>query len=151
MVVDYSSAFNTIIPDLVHSKLTYLNIHPLLCSWITDFLTNRTQYVMLGPHLSQPRTVNTGAPQGCVLCPLLFSLYTNDCTSGDPSVKTIKYADDTTIIGLISNSDESAYRREVSLLESWCAVSNLELNINKTVASAKSPRLILLWSLTIHP
>lgn len=133
LFVDYSSAFNTIIPDLLHSKLNHLNIHPLLCSWITDFLTNRTQYVRLGPHLSQPRTVNTGAPQGCVLSPLLFSLYTNDCTSGGPSVKTIKYADDTTIIGLISNNDESAYRKEVSLLVSWCAVSNLELNINKTV------------------
>ena len=106
--MDYSFAFNTIIPDLLHSKLTHLTIHPLLCSWITDFLTNRTQFVRLGPHLSQPRTSNTGAPQGCVLSPLLFSLYTNDCTSGDPSVKTIKNADDTTIIGLISNHNESA-------------------------------------------
>ncbi|XP_073725199.1 receptor-type tyrosine-protein phosphatase beta [Misgurnus anguillicaudatus] len=70
---------------------------------------------------------------GCVLSPLLFSLYTNDCTSGDPSVKIIKYADDTKKIGLISNNDEFAYRSEVSRLESWCAVSNLELNINKTV------------------
>ena len=131
--MDYSFAFNTIIPDLLHSKLTHLTIHPLLCSWITDFLTNRTQHVRLGPHLSQPRTVNTGAPQGCVLSPLLFSLYTNDCTSRDPSVKTIKYADDTTLIGLISNNNESAYRREVAHLESWCAVSNLELNVNKTV------------------
>ncbi|KAK0148465.1 RNA-directed DNA polymerase from mobile element jockey [Merluccius polli] len=122
LFVDYSSAFNTIIPDLLHSKLTHLNIHPLLCSWITDFLTNRTQYVRLGPQLSQPRTVNTSGPQGCVLSPLVFSLYTNDCTSGDPSVKTIKDVDDTTIIGLISNNDESAYHREVSLLESWCAV-----------------------------
>ena len=83
----------------------------------TDFLTNRRQYVRLGPHLSQPRTVNIGAHQGCVLSPLLFSLYTNDF-SGDPSVKTIKYADDTTIKGLISNN-ESAYRREVGHLEAW--------------------------------
>src|SRR4029434_923031 len=41
LFVDYSSAFNTIIPDLLHSKLTHLNIHPLTRLWITDFLTNR--------------------------------------------------------------------------------------------------------------
>ena len=38
---------------------------------------------------------------------MLFSLYTNDYSSGDPSVKTIKYADDTTMIGLISNNNKS--------------------------------------------
>ena len=119
LFVDYSSAFNTIIPDLLHIKLTHLNIHPLTCLWIIDFLTNRRQYVMMGPHLSQLRTVNTVAPQGCVLSPMLFSLYTNGCSSGDPSVKTIKYADDTTMMGLISINNESAYRREVGHLESW--------------------------------
>ncbi|KAK3573428.1 hypothetical protein QTP86_024641 [Hemibagrus guttatus] len=38
------------------------------------------------------------SPQGCVLSPLLFSLYTNGCTSGHQSVKLLKFADDTTLI-----------------------------------------------------
>uniref|UniRef100_A0AAV2KPK4 Alkylated DNA repair protein AlkB homologue 8 N-terminal domain-containing protein n=1 Tax=Knipowitschia caucasica TaxID=637954 RepID=A0AAV2KPK4_KNICA len=42
-------------------------------------------------------------------------------------------ADDTTLIGLISNNDESAYRREVDRLVSWCSGNNLELNAQKTV------------------
>ena len=70
---------------------------------------------------------------GCVLSPLLFSLYTNDCTSGDPSVQLLKFADDTTIIGLIRDGDESAYRREVEHLALWCSRYNLELNSLKTV------------------
>ncbi|CAL9695313.1 unnamed protein product [Knipowitschia caucasica] len=45
----------------------------------------------------------------------------------------IKFADDTTLIGLISNNDESAYRREVDRLVSWCSGNNLELNAQKTV------------------
>ncbi|TWW53898.1 GTPase IMAP family member 4 [Takifugu flavidus] len=49
------------------------------------------------------------------------------------SVKLIKFADDTTLIGLISNGDETAYRREVARLVSWCGHNNLQLNAQKTV------------------
>ncbi len=64
---------------------------------------------------------------------LHFSLYTNDCTSKDPSVKLLKFADDTTLIGLIQDGDESAYRQGVKELAVWCSLNNLELNTLKTV------------------
>ncbi|KAK3519597.1 hypothetical protein QTP86_003186 [Hemibagrus guttatus] len=96
-------------------------------------MTDRRQFVRLGTHVSDLQHISTGSPQGCVLSPLLFSLYTNGYTSGHQSVKLLKFADDTTLIGLISDGNESAYRGEIDRLVSWCSTNNLELNSLKTV------------------
>ncbi len=82
------------------------------------------------PHLPWPSTL--GAPQGCVLSPLLYSLYTHDCTATHSSNVIVKFADDTTVIGLITDNDETAYREEVSTQAKWCQENHLSLNIDKT-------------------
>jgi len=89
--------------------------------------------VRLGKRVSDSRTFCTGSPQGCVHSPLLFSPDTNGCTSSHQSVKLLKFTDVTTLIGLISGGDESAYRWEIDLLVTWCGQNNLELNALKTV------------------
>ncbi|XP_077599374.1 UBAP1-MVB12-associated (UMA)-domain containing protein 1 isoform X1 [Stigmatopora nigra] len=132
LFIDYSSAFNTIKPDILKDKLYHLGLSSSICCWIKNFLTGRPQTVRMGPHLSSSITLNTGSPQGCVLSPLLYSLYTYDCTPAHQSNSIIKFADDTTVIGLISGGDESAYRDEVDKLSSWCSANNLTLNTAKT-------------------
>ncbi|XP_074532359.1 uncharacterized protein LOC141795402 [Halichoeres trimaculatus] len=69
---------------------------------------------------------------GCVLSPLLYTLYTSDYTSAHPSNTIIKFADVTTVVGLISGGDESAYRAKVEQLTGWCRDNNLLLNTAKT-------------------
>ena len=87
-----------------------------MCNWILDFLLDRSQIVRVGNLVSDMITLNTGAPQGCVLSPLLFTLFTNDCRSSKESVIVVKFSDDTTVSGLISNNDESLYSmRSVNL------------------------------------
>ena len=76
LFVDFSSAFNAIIPDILHSKLTQLTFPASTCQWITNFLTDRRQQVRLekmtinqsaqahprdvcSPHCSSPYTPTT--------------------------------------------------------------------------------------------
>ncbi len=132
LFVDYSSAFNTIVPATLVAKLQTLGLNRSLCSWILDFLSGRSQVVRMGNNTSSPLILNTGAPQGCVLSPLLYSLYTHDCTATHSSNVIVKFADDTTVIGLITDNDETAYREEVSTLTKWCQENHLSLNIDKT-------------------
>ncbi len=133
LFVDSSYAFNTIIPDTLQNKLTQLSVPTSICQWITSFLTDRQQEVRLGKFSSSTHTISTGAPQSCVLSPLLFSLYMNDCTSKYPSIKLLKFADNSTLISLIQDGDESAYRQEVKELTVWCSLNNMELNTFKRV------------------
>ncbi|KAA0709134.1 Highly divergent homeobox [Triplophysa tibetana] len=63
----------------------------------------RKQLAKLGKLTSGTLTISTGGHQGS---PLLFSLYTNNCTAKDSSVKLLNFADDTSIIGLIHIEDE---------------------------------------------
>ncbi|KAK1803991.1 hypothetical protein P4O66_003927 [Electrophorus voltai] len=114
-----SSAFNTIIPSLLTTNLEDLGLHPSLGDWISNFLTDRPQSVRLGNCASSTLTLSTGAPQGCVLSPLLYSLYTYDCTATSSSTIIVRFADDTVVMGLISDNDERAYLEEIKRLENW--------------------------------
>ena len=68
-------------------------------SLVFDYLTNRLQCVRLNGVLSSVIGTNTGAPQGTVLAPFLFSLYTADCRSTDESCPVVEFADDAELIG----------------------------------------------------
>ena len=72
------------------------------------------------------------APRGCMLSPLLYSLFTHDCMATHDSNTIIKFADDTTVVGLITNNNETAYREEVRDVAVWCQDNNLSLNVIKT-------------------
>ena len=142
LFVDFSSAFNTIQPHVLLPKLHDLKVNRNIIAWILDFLSEREQFVKLAnviqasPSLDQVKkrthlesstafsdkiVSNTGAPQGCVLSPILFTIYTNDCTSKDKdNVSLLKFADDSTIQGFIVDDDESIYKKTIDYFVQWC-------------------------------
>jgi hypothetical protein len=119
LFIDYSSAFNTIVPSKLITKLRILGLNTSLCNWILNFLTDRPQVVRVGCNTSSTQIDNTGATQGCVLSPLLYSFFTHDCVARHDS-NTCKL-----------NDDETACR-EIRDLAGWCQNNNLSLNVIKT-------------------
>jgi len=92
-------------------KLRSLGLNTSLCNWILDFLTGRPQVVRMGSLTSSVLTLSTGHPQGCILSPLLYTLYTHDCVATRSSNTILTLADDTTTLGLITNNNEPTERR----------------------------------------
>jgi hypothetical protein len=112
LFIDYRSAFNTIVHSKLINKLRTLGLNTSLCNWILDFLLGHPHVVRIGNNTTATPIVNTGAPQGCVHSPLLYSLFTHDCTARHDTNTISKFANDTTVVGLITDNDETAYREE---------------------------------------
>ncbi len=81
LFVDFSSAFNTISPMKLIGKPSTLDLSTTLCNLILDFLTNHRQFISVISHTSS--TILLNIPQGSVLSPLLFTLYTQWCTENN--------------------------------------------------------------------
>lgn len=64
MLFYFSSAFNTLQPHILASKLLDFKLHSRTVAWILDYLLNRPQFVRLGDRCSNVILTNTGAPHG---------------------------------------------------------------------------------------
>lgn len=83
---------------------------------VTLFLTSCEQTVSVLGILSATRTLNTGAPEGYVSSPVLFTLYTNECRSHTTNKCIIKFTDDTAILSLMKkDSDISEFHSELGV------------------------------------
>ena len=78
MTIDQSAAFDCVPHHLLVDKLKLYNLDNEAIKWITSYLGNRTQFVNLGRAQSAMYAVERGVPQGSVLGPLLYSLFTNE-------------------------------------------------------------------------
>ena len=130
--IDFSSAFNTINSSILIQRLTDKQINSNIIAWVYDFLTDRSQRVKTCNEISEALTVSTGCPQGCVLSPILFSLYVECMTVSGSNMHMVKYADDTVIIELCSPDQATNLQAEMSHIAAWCEDNSLLINSTKT-------------------
>ena len=76
--IDFAKAFDKVSHSKLLTKLSGYGIKSQVLRWITDFLSQRTQRVVVDGVLSDPKDVISGVIQGSVMGPLLFIIYIND-------------------------------------------------------------------------
>ena len=74
--IDLKKAFDTVNHNILLDKLNYFGFRGIVNQWLYSYLSNRTQTTEIGSHISNILNINCGVPQGSVLGPLLFLLYT---------------------------------------------------------------------------
>ena len=91
-LLDLSAAFDTIDHTILLDRLNgYYGISELALGWFKSYQSGRTHSVKVGSTLSHPVGLQYGVPQGSVLGPILFSLYTNPISSIIHSPSSISY------------------------------------------------------------
>ena len=103
--VDFKKAFDSVSHEILVKKLNHhFGITGSLLAWLKDYLNDRHQFTTLNGTHSDLASVSTGIPQGSVLGPTLFTLFTNDLPSSIVSGSLYMYADDTTIYCIGENA-----------------------------------------------
>ena len=147
MMIDLSAAFDMVDHNLLLEKLSILGFTASASSWIRSYLSERHQQVSVDGHLSDEEAVDVGVPQGSILGPLLYILFTNDlpeivhsgCSDGqhmhcDGCGGICSYADDSTYTFSSTNPVEisdkltSVYK----IISEYMGNNRLVINDDKT-------------------
>ena len=145
--VDFKKAFDCVSHAILLNKLnSQFRVQGTLLSWLTDYLTDRTQFSVVNGHHSTVLNVTYGIPQGSVLGATLFALYTNDLPSAVNCGSIFMYADDTVYcIGDTVDNNVTSLKRALSELNSWCLENSL------TPHSAKCEAMLLMRKPHVGP
>ncbi|KAJ2939918.1 hypothetical protein O0L34_g6624 [Tuta absoluta] len=137
VLLDFSSAFNTVDSDILLAVLHKLNLAPETAAWFHSYLSDRYQRVKVNDRLSDWCRIGAGVPQGGVLSPLLFSVFIDEITSCLASSYHL-YADDLQVY--TAESPDSLTQavdrinRDLATIDSWAKRHGLLLNAAKSQA-----------------
>jgi len=138
-LLDLSAAFDTIDHQILLDRLSsWFGITGTALSWVHSYLTSRNFSVSANKQISPPSPVSYGVPQGSVLGPLLFIMYTTPLSHliKQQSLNHHLYADDTQLYITINPTDfqyaSSVLSTTFLAISKWMSANMLALNPSKT-------------------
>ena len=138
---DYSAAFQSVSHELLLYKLRHsYHISDKALYWLTSFLSNRKQRVVVNGKCSDWTAVLSGTPEGSLLSPLLFALFVNDLPN-KISTNCLLFADDVKLYHKIKTPDDaSRLQNDLNTLCQWSSDWRLQLNPQKCKSFTMSLR-----------
>lgn len=132
--IDVTAAFDKIWHGGLLQKLINYGISASMIRLINSFLTSRSFYSSKGGANSQCANLNSSLPQGSLLSPLLFILYTNDSPDVHDDAQLSSYVDDTAAAAQAATAEEVSAKlnRALNALHQWLQKWRLEVNASKS-------------------
>ena len=131
ILLDFSKAFDKVPHRRLLKKCNFYGISGNTLAWIEDFLTDRTQRVVLDGEVSDVERVTSGVPQGTVMGPLLFLIYINDLPESVTSTPRL-FADDCLLYRRIDDvSDAADLQKDLDTLQMWESTWLMSFNPDK--------------------
>jgi hypothetical protein len=143
---DYSKAFDRIQHELLIQKLQMIGVGGDLLRWLSSYIDNRSQAVVVKNYISGWLTAPSGIPQGSLLGPLLFAVFINDIEKCFKTSQLLCFADDMKILASISTTDDTRLLQEdLVRLDNYCLRNHLDLNASKcsVVTYSRKRNLVL--------
>nr|CAI5861793.1 unnamed protein product [Callosobruchus analis] len=135
-LLDFSKAFDTLNHSLLIAKCKYYGFDEIACKFIKSYLVGRAQRVVLNNQASTSSKITSGVPQGSVLGPLLFLLYTSDLKDCIKSCSIQSFADDTQLRCEFKPEDFQLAERQLNddldRVSKYCQSHNLKINPTKS-------------------
>lgn len=136
VLLDFSKAFDTLEHDLLCDKMYYFGLSREVVAFFKSYLGKRTQRVIFNGMTSDSLMVGRGVPQGSILGPLLYLLYTSDFGTFLKHCNMHLYADDSQIYLSFSLSDSIAaaqrMNEDLAIISGVSSAHSLKLNESKT-------------------
>ena len=141
VALDMSKAFDTVNIHTLTKKLLDTQIPPMLIKFIAGYIRGRKAFATCNNKTSTQRQFRTGVPQGGVLSPTLFNIYTSDIPSPPPNINITVYADDITMTSTDTNRQIARAKLQPCLQEmaSWTQQGQLHLNPDRTASTLFTP------------